>query len=97
MLDLQARFIFDVADSHLLLLSGAFALSWIVGYITPGAPAGLGVREVVLVSLLTPALGGGNAVGLSLALRLATTIGDGVCFLFALTMHRLKSNRGKST
>lgn len=91
-LDLQAKFIFDVADSHLLMLVGAFALSWIAGYITPGAPAGLGVREAVLVSFLSPVLGGSTAVGLSLALRLATSLGDGVCFLFALAMHRLKPN-----
>jgi len=91
-LDLQAKFIFDVADSHLLMLVGAFALSWIAGYIMPGAPAGLGVREVVLVSFLSPVLGGSTAVGLSLALRLATTLGDGVCFLFALAMLRLKPN-----
>jgi len=91
-LDLQARFIFGAADSHLFMLSGAFALSWIAGYVTPGAPAGLGVREAVLVSFLSPVLGGSAAVGLSLALRLATTLGDGVCFLIGLTMHRLKRN-----
>jgi len=91
-LEIQAKFIFDVEGRHLLVFSGAFALSWIAGYVTPGAPAGLGVREAVLVSVLSPVLGGGTAVGLSLALRLATVLGDGVCFLSALTMRKLQQN-----
>ena len=88
-LNLQARFIFGATDGRLLMLSGIFAWSWIAGYLTPGAPAGLGVREVVLVSLLTPIYGESIAVGLSLSLRLATTLGDGVCFLLALLAQRL--------
>src|SRR3546814_290966 len=31
-----------------ILLTGAFASSWLIGFVTPGAPAGFGVREVVL-------------------------------------------------
>lgn len=34
------------------LLIGSFVIAWLVGFITPGAPAGLGVRELVLVGLL---------------------------------------------
>src|SRR3546814_19722277 len=29
-----------------ILLTGAFASSWLIGFVTPGAPAGFGVREV---------------------------------------------------
>src|SRR3546814_11986525 len=31
---------------------GAFNTSWIAGFVVPGAPAGLGVREVVLTAWL---------------------------------------------
>jgi len=31
---------------------GAFVVAWLAGLVTPGAPAGLGVREVVLLFLL---------------------------------------------
>ena len=30
----------------------AFSLSWVVGFITPGAPAGLGIREATLILFL---------------------------------------------
>lgn len=34
-------------------IAGAYVLAWLVGLCTPGAPAGLGVREAVLLTLLT--------------------------------------------
>ena len=91
LLDLHARHLFGARESHLFMLSGIFAWSWIAGYITPGAPAGLGVREAVLVSALTPVYGAGTAIGLSLSLRAVTTLGDGLAFLIALVGQRRKS------
>lgn len=61
-------------------LSGAFAAAWILGFLVPGASAGLGVREAVLVALLSPALEPHVALELALVLRLATTVGDVALF-----------------
>lgn len=58
------------------LFMGAFALSWIVGFLAPGLPAGLGVREGILVALLEPTLGTTGAVTLAALHRLSTTVGD---------------------
>jgi uncharacterized membrane protein YbhN (UPF0104 family) len=38
--------------SYGLLYCGAFVVAWIVGLVAPGAPAGVGVRELVLIVLL---------------------------------------------
>jgi len=43
-------------DDALVIGVGAFALAWIVGFIVVFAPAGAGVREVVLVAALAPVL-----------------------------------------
>ncbi|SHJ01119.1 lysylphosphatidylglycerol synthase domain-containing protein [Desulfofundulus thermosubterraneus] len=83
-LDVQARFLFGQTESRILVLTSLFAVSWIAGYLTPGAPAGLGVRESVLVLLLSSLYGSGVAVGLSLTLRVATTLGDGLAFALGL-------------
>ncbi|HTR20670.1 MAG TPA: lysylphosphatidylglycerol synthase domain-containing protein [Gemmatimonadales bacterium] len=53
---------------------GVFALGYILGLLALFAPGGVGVREVVLISLLTPMLGGGGAIALSLASRLLLTV-----------------------
>lgn len=63
-----------------LFFIGAFASSWILGFVAPGAPAGLGVREAVLSGWLTGILPPAQAVLLIIALRIATTVGDLVNF-----------------
>ncbi|MCU7859341.1 MAG: hypothetical protein KZQ86_05800 [Candidatus Thiodiazotropha sp. (ex Lucinoma kastoroae)] len=42
-------------DSALILNS--FAIAWSIGFITPGAPPGIGIREALLLQLLTPLSG----------------------------------------
>ncbi|MEN1957588.1 lysylphosphatidylglycerol synthase domain-containing protein [Luteimonas changyuni] len=70
----------DVAMPTPLFFVGAFAVSWIAGFVVPGAPAGLGVRELVLTAWLGDALPATTVVVLVLALRVATTIGDAINF-----------------
>lgn len=73
------------------LLTAAFTIAWAVGFVTPGAPAGIGVREALLLLILGPTLGTETASLLILALRVATTLGDVLCF--ALGMALLARNR----
>jgi uncharacterized membrane protein YbhN (UPF0104 family) len=47
----------------------AFAVSWVAGFLAVPIPAGVGVREVVLLALL-PGVGAGPVFAASLALRL---------------------------
>lgn len=61
----------------------AFALAWVLGFLTPGSPGGLGVRETVLVLLLAPMTGPARALVLALVLRVLTVVGDGVGFLLS--------------
>lgn len=77
-----------------LFFVGAFAASWIIGFLAPGAPAGLGVREALLSAWFGSALPPAQAVLLIVALRLATTVGDLINFLLgsvALTLHTRSS------
>ncbi len=80
-LDLLALQVFAAGQSHLAWLTGVFALAWVLGFLVPGAPGGLGVREAVLLAALGPLYGAATAVGLALTLRVITTFGDGVLSL----------------
>lgn len=64
----------------------AFAASWIAGFATPGAPGGIGIRETALIALLTPLCGEATAVAAALELRLVTTLGDLLFFLYTLRL-----------
>jgi glycosyltransferase 2 family protein len=62
--------------SAVLLALGGFAFAWSVGFLAVFAPAGAGVREVLLVALFGPVIGVGAATAVALVSRSLTTIGD---------------------
>lgn len=68
-------------DLSLALAVGVFALAWGVGFVVPGAPAGLGVREAILLALLGPIVGSGPAVAIALFHRLITAMVDAMAAL----------------
>lgn len=72
------------ASGGYLLLTGSFALSWLLGFVVPGAPAGLGVREGIMTILLSGSLDQHRILSLVIAIRLATLAGDGLCFVAGL-------------
>lgn len=65
------------------LLGGAFGLAWVIGFSAPGAPAGLGVRDGLMLAMLKISYSDADALALVLAMRLATTVADLLCFLTA--------------
>jgi uncharacterized membrane protein YbhN (UPF0104 family) len=69
---------------HLLLLCvGGYTLAWICGFLFILAPAGGGVRELVLTALLAGTVGHDAAFAVALVSRLMTTVADLVCALIA--------------
>ncbi|HSA79197.1 MAG TPA: hypothetical protein VLE23_00155 [Geminicoccaceae bacterium] len=64
----------------------ALALAWAAGFVTPGAAAGVGVREAVLMVALDGSLGPEASAVTALAFRLVTTAGDGVFCALALAL-----------
>jgi hypothetical protein len=60
----------------------AYVLSWLCGFAVPGAAAGLGVREAVMVLLFRDAP---EALFAALGMRVVTTLGD-VCFFTAVSI-----------
>ena len=54
-------------------------LAWMAGYLVPGAPGGLGVREAVLLLGLAPTVGEPSALAAALSYRMVTVVADAVC------------------
>lgn len=65
-----------------------FALCWVAGFVVPGAPAGLGVREALFIRLFAPGIGEGVAACVAVAYRIITTLGDLLTFLVAYWVGR---------
>jgi hypothetical protein len=65
-----------------------FALAFVAGFVTPGSPGGIGVREAILVALYEPTLGASLAVVLFVMVRLAFILGDCLTFGAAFLLRR---------
>jgi len=81
------------AGTALPLAIGGFAFSWCAGFLVILAPAGAGVREVVMVAMLTSALGGGragggNALAVALVSRGVTAVADVITASVATIYYR---------
>ncbi|MEU7741774.1 lysylphosphatidylglycerol synthase transmembrane domain-containing protein [Nonomuraea sp. NPDC049158] len=70
---------FIVPQGGLLFAIGAFALSWSLGIMSFVVPAGAGVREVVMVGVLSPVMPAGPAIAVALSSRIVIVIGDLIC------------------
>ena len=78
--------------------TGVFALGYILGLLALFAPGGVGVRELVFIGLLTPALGSGGAVALTVGSRVLLTLCEVVAPLgVVLIMGRSKEDVGVRT
>lgn len=91
---LVARAIGGEVVADYFYLTAAFALSWLIGFLMPGAPAGLGVREGAM-ALLLASVGTGDAVLVMIAaMRLATLAGDALCFAVSVLYFRFAKSGG---
>ncbi len=68
--------------------AAGFSLAWLLGFIVPGAPGGIGIREAVFVGLFGNELGQGVAVGLAVLLRIITSLSDLLTFGIATLIAR---------
>ena len=55
-------------------------MAWTAGFLVPGSPGGLGVREAVMIKLMGPAIGLETALGVALVMRLCSMGADALAF-----------------
>lgn len=73
------------APGTFALIVAAFAVAWVAGLLAPGSPAGLGIREAVLIIALNGAVADSSVALATILLRIATIIGD-VCLFLVSTL-----------
>ncbi len=82
-----------IADiSTLLRLTGAFHFAWIVGFITPGAPGGIGIRESVMLMMCGAAYEQ-EVLLFVLVLRIGSIFADLTAFLIGTIAMNAAKNR----
>ena len=74
--------------SRIATISGGFVIAWVAGLVTPGAPAGAGVRELILMTSLSTLAEGPAILTAALLSRLVTILGDTLFFVFSVLATR---------
>ncbi len=73
----------DILWGHGIRITGAYLLSWLVGFLMPGAPGGIGIRETVMVCLLGGSCGEDSILLSMVIFRFVNILGD--FFAFVIT------------
>lgn len=81
-------------DKVMLIIS-SYIIAWVLGFVVPGAPGGIGVREFVLTMLLSSSLGQEITLTISVIHRLITIVGDFMAYLIRLFFNKGKEDAGK--
>lgn len=82
-------------EVDLALVTAAFSLAWLLGFLAPGAPAGLGVREGIMLILLAGSAPDPELLLFVMLARAVTLLGDGLCFVGGwLESFRRRSEEG---
>ena len=68
---------------------GLFILSWVAGFLTPGAPSGLGIREAVMLMFMGGIVDGGLLIIAMIIHRVLTVMGDLIAYAIALAYRQL--------
>jgi uncharacterized membrane protein YbhN (UPF0104 family) len=66
----------------------AATASWLIGYLLPGAPAGIGVREASLTALLGDSVGGDVIVAAALVWRVSALLADTIVLAVGFALSR---------
>jgi len=86
---------YPISGSQIPSIAGALAAAVLIGFLTPIAPSGLGVREGVLSWLLSSTLPGSIALMLAVLSRAWLTVGEAIWVGIALPWHRAVRRRAK--
>lgn len=73
-------------------ICGAYVVAWLAGLVTPGAPAGVGIRELVLFTILHPVVGQADLLAAIVLGRIVTVVGDAVYYLLAVGIRQKTVN-----
>ena len=77
--------------SDLIALTGAFMFAWIIGFVTPGAPGGIGIREGVMLFVCGDNFSD-RIVLFVLVMRIGSVIADVAAFLIGKIYAGKKAN-----
>lgn len=81
---------FDLSLKVYLTKSFAYIFAWFLGFITPGSPAGIGIREITLAKVLETSVNSINLATVIIVSRLISVVSDINFFLLSALFFKRK-------
>lgn len=75
-------------SAPLILIIASYNLAWLAGFLTPGAPGGIGIKEAVMLFVLKNVIGESTLLLALVAHRIVLIIADVIAFAFAFLFIR---------
>jgi uncharacterized membrane protein YbhN (UPF0104 family) len=82
-----------IQPSHYIYIFGTYTIAWLAGLVTPGAPAGVGIRELVIVFFLQSIIPESELLIAVVLGRFVTVIGDVIFYFYAHTLSNIKKDK----
>jgi hypothetical protein len=82
-----------IESQNILYAAGIYIMAWLIGYLTPGAPGGVGIKESIMIILLSNIYTASSITLVSLITRIINVIGD----LIAYGVNMIIQKRHKET
>ena len=83
--------------STLILAMSSYPISWLAGYVIPGASAGIGVREAAIMLMLSTAVLPQEATLIAILMRVVTLLGDLFFYLVAKSVESSLNKQSEPT
>ncbi|MBR4628441.1 MAG: flippase-like domain-containing protein [Ruminococcus sp.] len=84
----------EASAKELAVLTGAFMFAWIIGFVTPGAPGGIGIREGVMI-FVSGEKYQDRIMLFVLTMRIASVLADISAFAVGSMYSRLRTQTGQ--
>ncbi len=87
----------STALNDVRIVLGAYILAWVAGYITPGSPGGIGIRELIMMTVIAGSQVASDTVitTSTVVFRIITIFGDVLAFVFVALWKCWRKNAAK--
>jgi len=88
------RSVTGIYDVSIFVVISACIVAWTVGFVTPGAPGGIGVKEAILSLILADFYGREYVLVCALLFRIVTVSADVLTFSFFMILKKIRKAYG---
>jgi uncharacterized membrane protein YbhN (UPF0104 family) len=77
----------EISPEAVFPILGLTTISWLAGYVIPGAPGGIGIRESISILLMSPLVGSESIAVVAILQRVVNVLGDILMYFIGVLLN----------